>query len=59
VTPPTVPPQYLYTVNWRNVTYIERLKDNGCRIYFIGGNFIIVDKKFDEVDRIAKVEWKK
>jgi hypothetical protein len=54
-----MPPTYIYTVNWHNVTHIERLKDNGCKVFFIGGNFIIVDRKFDEVDRIAKEAWKR
>lgn len=57
----TSPPvgKHTYKVNWKNVAYIERTRDDGCKVVFVGGSFIMVDRKFDEVDKIAAEEWRK
>lgn len=53
------PPKFRYTVNWRNVTHLERMPDGGCRLFFIGGNSIAIDRPFEEADKIAKEVWGK
>ncbi len=56
---PEPPKKFRFMVNWKNVTHLERLPEDGCKIFFIGGNFIIVDRMFDDVEKIAKAEWSK
>ncbi len=56
---PEPPKKFRYMIRWANVTYIERTPDEGCKIYFIGGNFITVDRMFDDVEKIAKAAWSK